>query len=154
MIKPFQEFSRYAEWKERFLKEQERIKKIQSEVFNVQDQRLSKAMASMYVGGLEQRLRDEEIKRWTDWAVDKTYRTFNTFPQLSDLELSFLFYCLGKLFVPLLLHEKGVKSESFKNLSEEEQENAVSEVLDTIWENHLIRILQIIPYVGLNSTTK
>ncbi|MCS7285483.1 MAG: hypothetical protein NZ527_07165, partial [Hydrogenobacter thermophilus] len=73
---------------------------------------------------------------------------------LSDEELSFLFYCLGKLFVPLLLHEKGVKSESFKALSKEEQESAVSDVLDTIWENHIIRILQVLPYMGLKESTK
>jgi len=94
-------------------------------------ERLLKALASMYVGGYEKRLEDEEVRYWTNWAGIKTYKTFGGFPQLSDLELSFLFY--------------GVKSESFKKLSPKEQEEAVSEVLDVIWENHLIRILQILP---------
>lgn len=150
MMKPFQEFIRYSEWKDRFLKDKERIRALE----NYENPRLSKAIASMYVGGLEHRTQDEEIKKWTDWAGEKTYRTFNGFPQLSDEELSFLFYCLGKLFVPLLLHEKGVKSESFKALTQEEQESAVSDVLDTIWENHIIRILQVLPYMGLKETTK
>jgi len=108
-------------------------------------ERLLKALASMYVGGYEKRLEDEDVRYWTNWAGIKTYKTLGGFPQLSDVELSFLFYAVGKLFVPLLLHEKGVKSESFKRLSPKEQEEAVSEVLDVIWENHLIRILQILP---------
>jgi hypothetical protein len=108
-------------------------------------ERLLRSLASMYAGGYEKRLEDEEVRFWTNWAGIKTYKTFGGFPQLSDLELSFLFYAVGKLFVPLLLHEKGVKSESFKRLSPKEQEDAVSEVLDVIWENHLIRILQILP---------
>ena len=149
MKNPFQEFTRYSEWKERFLKDRDRIKEI-----NPKPSRLSEAIAAMYVGGLEHRTQDEEIRRWTDWAGEKTYRTFNGFPELSNEELSFLFYCLGKLFVPLLLHEKGVKSESFKALTQEEQESAVSDVLDTIWENHLIRILQILPYMDLRDTTR
>jgi len=93
---PFQEFFRYGEWKERFLREYENI---ESKV---------------------RYLRESEINK-------------------------LLFYSLGKIFVPLLLHEKGVKSESFKALSPEEQEKAVSDVLDTVWENHFIRILQILP---------
>jgi hypothetical protein len=150
---PFQEFFRYAQWKERFLKDYEEINSkdlslLESSLqgFDVEKtERLLKALASMYVGGYEKRLEDEEVRYWTNWAGIKTYKTFGGFPQLSDLELSFLFYAVGKLFVPLLLHEKGVKSESFKRLSPKEQDGAVSEVLDVIWENHLIRILQILP---------
>lgn len=153
-MRPFQEFTRYTEWKDRFLKDRDRIKELELEEPKCEDPRISKAIVSMYVGGLEHRLLDEDVKRWTDWAGKKTYKTFNGFPQLSDEELSFLFYCLGKLFVPLLLHEKGVKSESFKALDQSKQEYAVSEVLDTIWENHIIRILQILPYVDLKSTMR
>ncbi|MFN3599246.1 MAG: hypothetical protein ACK4VK_05890 [Aquificaceae bacterium] len=51
----------------------------------------------------------------------------------------------------MLLHEKGVKSEAFKGLSKEEQERAVQEELEVVWENHLIRILQILPFLSLNS---
>jgi len=151
---PFHEFFRYKEWKERFLEDYQSIqtkdfsllKLLKESIKDLQvDDRSLKALACMYVGGYERRLEDEEIKRWTNWAFLKTYKTFNGFSQLSDLELCFLFYSLGKLFVPLLLHEKGVKSESFKSLSPEEQEKAVSDVLDTLWENHLIRILQILP---------
>ena len=152
MKNPFQEFFRYAQWKERFLKDYEEINSkdlslLESSLqgFDVEKtERLLKALASMYVGGYEKRLEDEDVRYWTNWAGIKTYKTFGGFPQLSDLELSFLFYAVGKLFVPLLLHEKGVKSESFKRLSPKEQEDAVSEVLDVIWENHLIRILQIL----------
>ena len=59
-----------------------------------------------------------------------------------------------KVFVPLLLHERGVKSESFKSLPTEEQEKAVMEELEVIRENHLIRVLQILPYLGLSSNSK
>ncbi len=153
MKNPFQEFFRYAQWKDRFLKDYEEINSKDIHLLEsfLQDfeiektQRLLKALVSMYVGGYEKRLEDEDVRCWTNWAGIKTYKTFGGFPQLSDMELSFLFYAMGKLFVPLLLHEKGVKSESFKRLSPEEQEEAVSEVLDVIWENHLIRILQILP---------
>ncbi|MFN7065037.1 MAG: hypothetical protein ACK4OF_02660 [Aquificaceae bacterium] len=51
------------------------------------------------------------------------------------------------------MHEKGVKSEAFKGLSPEEQERVVQEELEVIWENHLIRILQISPFLSLNSKT-
>jgi len=153
-MKPFYEFTRYVQWKDRFLEDRERIRELEKEYEGTEEPRLLKAILSMYVGGMEKRIKDEEIKRWTDWGGKKTYQTFNGFPQLSDEELSFLFYSLGKLFVPLLLHEKGVKSETFKRLPPKEQEDAVLEVLDTLWENHLIRILQILPYMGLNSNTK
>ena len=108
----------------------------------------------MYVGGVERRVEDEEIRGWTNWAAVKTYRTFNGFPILSDLEVAFVFYAIGKLFVPLLLHERGVKSEVFKRLSKEEQEEAVLEELDTIWETQLTLILQALKLLDLNSITK
>lgn len=101
----------------------------------------------MYVGDYEKRLEDSEVRCWTNWAGIRTYRTFNAFPQLSDIELSFVFYAIGKVFVPMLLHERGGRSESFKKLPPEEQEKAVMEELEVIWENHLIRVLQIIPYL-------
>ncbi len=103
----------------------------------------------MYIGGMEHRIKDEEIRYWTNWAGIKTYKTFNGFPGLSDKQLNFLFYAVGKLYVPLLLHERGVKSESFKSLSTQDQEKAVTDELEVIWENHLIRILQVIGYLDL-----
>ncbi|MCX8164955.1 MAG: DUF3467 domain-containing protein [Aquificaceae bacterium] len=117
------------------------------------DKRLIIAIISMHVGGHQRRLEDPDIEYWTNWAGIKTYRTFNSFPQLSERELAFVFYAIGKVFVPLLLHERGVKSESFKNLTPEEQEKAVMEELEVVWENHLIRILQVIPFLALNSKT-
>ncbi len=150
---PFAELTRYLSWKDRFLEDYERIdsesvEQIREET-GIDDPRLLKALRSMYVGGMEHRVEDPEIRYWTNWAGMRTYETFNGFPALSDKELAFLFYAVGKLFVPLLLHERGVKSESFKALSRHDQEKAVSEELDIIWENHLIRVLQIIPYMQL-----
>ncbi|MCS6998318.1 MAG: hypothetical protein RMH93_05245 [Aquificaceae bacterium] len=159
---PHYEFIRYEGWKEQFLKDydlivskgleglQEEIRDLYPEV----EERLLRALLSLHVGGYEKRLEDREVRYWTNWAGLKTYRTFNSFPQLSELELAFLFYAMGKVFVPLLLHERGVKSESFKRLTPEEQERAVMEELEVIWENHLIRLLQIIPFLDLNSKTR
>ena len=150
---PFSDLGRYLSWKDRFLQDYEKINDESLSVIKnetqIDDERLVKALRAMYVGGMEHRVEDDEVRHWTNWAGIKTYKTFNQFPNLSDKELSFLFYALGKLFVPLLLHEKGVKSESFRALSQEDKENAVSDVLDTLWENHLIRILQIMSYMNL-----
>lgn len=162
---PHHEFIRYENWKEQFLrdyplinsKHSQEVKELQQELQEMQaelESRLLKAVLSMHVGGYEKRLEDPDVRYWANWAGLKTYRTFNTFPQLSEIELSFLFYALGKVFVPLLLHERGVRSELFKRLTPEEQEKAVLEELEVIWENHLIRILQIIPFLDLNSTSK
>ncbi len=160
MKTPFQELQRYMNWKERFLKDYEKIEGSELELIKEEirslmeeepDKRLLKAVRSMYVGGMERRVEDEEIRRWTNWAAVKTYRTFNGFPILSDIELSFVFYSIGKLFVPLLMHERGVKSEAFKKLSKEEQEEAVFEELDTIWETQLTLILQALQFLDLNS---
>lgn len=160
---PFQELHRFLSWKERFLKDYERIENSDLEVIKEEikdlwdeepDERLLKAIRSMYVGGMEHRVEDPEIRRWTNWAAIKTYRTFNRFPVLSDIELAFVFYAIGKLFVPLLLHERGVKSEAFKRLSKEEQEEAVFEELDTIWETQLTLILQALEFLDLKSMTK
>ncbi|WP_029551513.1 hypothetical protein [Thermocrinis jamiesonii] len=153
MKTPFREFFRYAEWKERFLKEYEAIRSKDYSIYESEikklypeaEERSLRALVCMYVGGYEKRLEDEDVRFWANWAFVKTYKTFGGLRQLSEKELCFLFYSMGKLFVPLLLHEKGVKSESFKALSREEQERAVSDVLETVWENHFIRILQILP---------
>lgn len=150
-------------WKDRFLRDYRKIERSDLEIIRREigslwdgepDDRLLKAIRSMYVGGMEHRVEDEEIRRWTNWAAIKTYKTFNGFPNLSDIELSFVFYSIGKLFVPLLLHERGVKSEAFKKLSEEEQEEAVFEELDTIWETQLTLILQSLELLDLKSITK
>ena len=123
---PFKELQRFINWKERFLRDYEKIKqgeldRIREEVRNLlgeePDNRLLKALRSMYVGGMEHRVEDEEIRYWTNWAGVKTYETFNRFPLLSDIELSFVFWALGKLFVPLLMHERGVSQNLSKNLT-------------------------------------
>ncbi len=160
---PFQELHRFMNWKDRFLKNYEKIEQTDLDVIKEEikeiwdeesDDRLLKAIRSMYVGGMEQRVEDPDIRRWTNWAAVKTYKTFNRFPILSDIELAFVFYSIGKLFVPLLMHERGVKSESFKKLSKEEQEEAVFEELDTIWETQLTLILQALQFLDLKSMTK
>jgi len=160
---PFHELHRFLSWKERFLKDYDRIEKSDLEVIKEEikdlwdeepDERLLRAIRSMYVGGMEHRVEDPKIRRWTNWAAIKTYKTFNRFPILSDIELAFVFYAIGKLFVPLLLHERGVKSEAFKRLSKEEQEEAVFEELDTIWETQLTLILQSLKFLDLKSMTK
>ena len=159
---PHQEFIRYLGWKERFLqdyeaitsKDTESIKKEVSELYPQPDERLLKALVSMYIGGYEKRVEDPVVRYWTNWAGVKTYKTFNAFPNLSDVELAFVFYSMGKIFVPLLLHERGVKSEPFQRLSKEEQEEAVQEELNVIWENHLIRILQVLSFLGFSSTSR
>ncbi|MDQ7082544.1 MAG: DUF3467 domain-containing protein [Aquificota bacterium] len=163
MKHPFQELQRYMNWKERFLSDYERIDRSDLDLMREEikgllgeepDDRLLKAVRSMYVGGMERRVEDPEIRRWTNWAAVKTYRTFNRFPNLSDMELSFVFYSIGKLFVPLLMHERGVKSQAFKSLSREDQEEAVFEELDTIWETQLTLILQALQFLDLNSIRK
>ena len=158
MKHPYQELHRFLSWKERFLQDYEKIEQsdldlIKEEIKDLwegkSDDRLLKAIRSMYVGGMEKRVEDPEIRKWTNWAGVKTYKTFNGFPQLSDRELSFVFYAIGKLFVPLLLHQRGVKSEPFKRLSKEEQEEAVFDELDTIWETQLTLILQALQFLDL-----
>ncbi|MCS7262920.1 MAG: DUF3467 domain-containing protein [Aquificaceae bacterium] len=149
---PHHEFIRYESWKEQFLRDYPLIAtKEAQELEDLQAEgRLLRAILSMHVGGHERRLEDPDVRHWANWAGLKTYRTFNAFPQLSEVELCFVFYALGKLFVPLLLHERGVRSEPFKRLSPQEQEQAVMQELEVIWENHLIRILQIIPFLDLS----
>ncbi|AAC07019.1 DUF3467 domain-containing protein [Aquifex aeolicus] len=157
---PFKELQKFIHWKERFLRDYEKIEKgelekIREEVKEMlgeePDERLLKALRSMYVGGMEHRVEDEEIRYWTNWGGVKTYETFNRFPLLSDIELAFVFWALGKLFVPLLMHETGVKSEPFKKLSREEQEEAVLDELDTLWETQLTLILQALQFLDLKS---
>lgn len=160
---PFKELHRFLNWKERFLRDYEKIEKGELEKIREEvrlllgeepDTRLLKALRSMYVGGMEHRVEDEEVRYWTNWAGVKTYKTFNRFPLLSDIELAFVFWALGKLFVPLLLHERGVKSEPFKHLSKEKQEEAVLDELDTIWETQLTLILQALQFLDLKSISR
>ncbi len=163
MKNPFQELHRFMNWKERFLSDYSKIERSDLELIREEvrellgeepDDRLLMAVRSMYVGGMERRVEDPEVRRWTNWSAVKTYRTFNRFPNLSDIELSFVFYSIGKLFVPLLMHERGVKSEAFKRLPPEEQEEAVFDELDTVWETQLTLILQSLQFLDLNSITK
>jgi len=154
---------RFLNWKERFLRDLPKIEEADLEALKREikplwegepDKRALLAVRSMYVGGVERRVEDKEVRRWTNWAALKTYRTFNGFPNLSTVEMCFVFYAIGKLFVPLLLHERGVKSEAFKKLSEEEQEEAVFEELDTIWETQLTLILQALEFLDLKAIRK
>lgn len=163
MKTPFQEVKRFLLWKDKFLEDLKRIemgdlgpirKEIKELSENEPDGRLLKAVRAMYVGGMERRVEDPEIRRWTNWAALRTYETFNGFPNLTDTELMFVFYSIGKLFVPLLLHERGVKSEPFRKLSKEEQEEAVLDELDTIWETQLTLILQALELLDLRSIRK
>lgn len=163
MKNPFKEFHRFMNWKDKFLNDYEKIESSDLDLMRDEvrellgrepDDRLLKAVRSMYVGGMERRVEDPEIRRWTNWAAVKTYKTFNEFPILSDTELAFVFYSIGKLFVPLLMHERGVKSEAFRRLSQEEQEEAVLDELDTIWETQLTLILQALQFLDLNSIRK
>ena len=160
---PFQEVRKFLSWKERFLRDYERIlssdlssvkEELKDDFGEVPEERLLTAIRAMYVGGMEERVEDKEVRSWTNWAGLKTYRTFNGFPNLSDIEVAFVFYALGKLFVPLLLHQRGVKSEAFKALSREDQEEAVFEELDTLWETQLTLILQALQLLELNSIRK
>jgi hypothetical protein len=163
MKPPFHELHRFLGWKERFLEDYGELLKedltplrddLVRETGEEPERRMLLALRAMYRGGKEERLKDPDVKKWTDWAFLKTYKTFNGFPGLSDPELAFVFYGIGKLFVPLLLHQRGVRSEGFKKLSREEQEEAVFEELDTIWETQLTLILQALSFLGLNSITK
>ncbi|NPA32731.1 MAG: DUF3467 domain-containing protein [Aquificae bacterium] len=160
---PFRELQRFIHWKERFLRDYERIdrgeldairREVESLLGSAPDDRLLIALRAMYVGGMERRVEDEEVRYWTNWAGVRTYETFNRFPHLSDAELAFVFWALGKLFVPLLLHERGVKSESFKRLTKEEQEDAVLDELDTLWETQLTLILQALSFLDLKSISR
>lgn len=158
---PHYDFIKYKRWKEQFIKDFYRItpekkEKALKELENLYpqaDERLLMAVLFMYLGGHEKRIEDPEVRYWATWACIKTYETFNSFPQLSNVALSFLFYAIGKVFIPLLLHERGVKSESFKSLPFQEQERVVMEELEVIWKNHLIKLLQILPLLDLNSVT-
>ncbi|MDQ7039170.1 MAG: DUF3467 domain-containing protein [Aquificota bacterium] len=163
MKTPFQEVKRFILWKDRFLEDLNRIEEadlssIKEEVKGLigdePEERLLRAIRAMYVGGMERRVEDPDIRRWTNWGAVKTYETFNGFPNLSDTELYFVFYSIGKIFVPLLLHERGVKSEPFRKLSKEEQEEAVLDELDTIWETQLTLILQALQLLDLRSMRK
>ncbi len=160
---PFQELHRFISWKDRFLRDYEKIrqsdlsfvkKELESLTGEVPENRLLFAIRAMYVGGMEERVEDPEVRAWTNWAGVKTFKTFNGFPNLTDAELTFVFYGIGKLFVPLLLHQRGVKSEAFKALSREEQEEAVFEELDTIWETQLTLLLQALEFLDIKSITK
>jgi hypothetical protein len=163
MSLPFKEVKRFLLWRDKFLEDLAKIEggdlePLRSEIKDLTgedpDTRLLKAIKSMYVGGMERRLEDPWVRRWALWGGLKTYETFNGFPGLEERELCFVFYSLGKIFIPLLLHERGVRSEAFRKLSREDQEKAVLEELDTIWETQLTLILQSLQFLDLRSTRK
>lgn len=144
-IKPLQ---KYIDLYEKYKVSIESIEKYK-ESFDQQDKRMALAIASAIIGGIESRTHDIEIKKWAMWGVLETMKTFNNFSKLSDNQLSYLFFVLGRHFIPTLLHDRGVKSESFKNLSEEEQLKAVEDVLDINFENVVIRCLQAIEFLKI-----
>ncbi|MEN3033613.1 MAG: hypothetical protein ABDH18_01315 [Aquificaceae bacterium] len=141
-MRPFEEFFRFKAWSERY-KEEFKPPSTAS--------RFEKAMEAMRFGGRKERLLDSRVLYWTDFCGNYTYRLFNSFENLTDEELCFVFYVLGKLFIPLLLHERGVCSEAFSKLSEKEQEEAVLEEINAILENKIVGLLQSLPYLNLNS---
>ena len=65
------------------------------------------------MGGYEKRVEDPEVRYRTNRAGIKTYKTFNGFPQLSDIELSFAFYAIGKVFCAFAFARKGCKIGKF-----------------------------------------
>lgn len=144
LIKPLQ---KYIDLYEKYKNKKEEIEHYKMDF--TQDPRTSLAIASAIIGGIESRTKDEEVRRWAIWGVLETLKTFNNFPRLSDNQISYLFFVLGRHFIPILLHEKGVKSESFKALTEEEQIKAVSDVLDINFENVVIRCLQAIDFLHI-----
>ncbi|MFN7065038.1 MAG: hypothetical protein ACK4OF_02665 [Aquificaceae bacterium] len=116
MKAPHYEFIRYENWKEQFLRDHEKItskgledlaKKIEN-IYSEVEERFLKAILSMYLGGYGKRVQDPEVRYWTNWAGVKTYKTFNKFPQLSDIEVSFLFYSIGKRSLSLYFCTKRV----------------------------------------------
>jgi hypothetical protein len=144
-IKPLQ---KYIDLYEKYKASKENIQDYKKD-FNEENGRLAIAIASAIIGGIESRAKDEEVRRWAIWGVKETMKTFNSFPRLSENQLSYLFFVLGRHFVPVLLHEKGIKSDSFKALPEEEQLKAVMDVLDINFENVVIRCLQAIDFLHI-----
>jgi len=148
------ELRRLLRWKERFLKEYPAelphgVRKLSP----LKEGRFLLALAHFVKGGREERLREEEVLRWALFGAKETYETFGGFKSLSEKELSFTFWVLGKLFVPLLLHERGVLSEAFRSLREEEKERAVREELESLWETQLPLILSSLEFLGLKRTS-
>lgn len=146
-IKPLQ---KYIDLYEKYKEATKNIQNYKQEFVNQStNERLAIAIASAIIGGIESRTKDEEVRRWAIWGVEQTMKTFNNFPKLSENQLSYLFFVLGRHFIPVLLHEKGIKSDSFKALSEEEQLKAVMDVLDINFENVVIRCLQAIDFLHI-----
>ncbi len=146
-VKPLQ---KYIDLYDKYKDASKSIQNYKEEFINkTTDDRLALAIASAIIGGIESRTKDEEVRRWAIWGVEQTMKTFNGFPRLSENQLSYLFFVLGRHFIPILLHEKGIKSDSFKALSEEEQIKAVMDVLDINFENVVIRCLQAIDFLHI-----
>ncbi len=155
------ELTRLLRWRDRFLRDRELlhvgedlVKELGGLTGRKPEERLLQAVRAFQVGGGERRLEDPNVRYWANWAALKTYETFNRFPHLSDAELAFVFYALGKLFVPLLLHDRGVRSPAFGALPPEEKESAVLEELDTLWETQLPLLLRALQLLELNSMRK
>ncbi len=144
-IKPLQ---KYIDLYEKYKDAVKSIQNYKHEFSDLAD-REALALASAIIGGIESRTKDEEVRHWAIWGVMETMKTFNGFPKLSENQLSYLFFVLGRHFIPVLLHEKGIKSDSFKALSQEEQLKAVSDVLDINFENVVIRCLQAIDFLHI-----
>ncbi len=146
-VKPLQ---KYIDLYEKYKDATKNIQNYKQDFVNKNtSERLALAIASAIIGGIESRTKDEEVRKWAIWGVEQTMNTFNNFPKLSENQLSYLFFVLGRHFIPVLLHEKGIKSDSFKALSEEEQLKAVMDVLDINFENVVIRCLQAIDFLHI-----
>ncbi len=148
-------------WRKRFLRDWDPsdadahlLKDLRRILGEEPEERLLMAVSALRAGGGAWRLKDPEVRFWAVRGAVETYRAFNGFPHLSGEELAFVFYGLGKLFVPLLMHERGVRSESFKSMSPTEREDAVLEELDTLWETQLPLILRALQLLGLKSMRK
>ncbi len=143
-VKPLQ---KYIDLYEKYKSSKEDIEHYKLDF--TENPRTSLAIASAIIGGIESRTKDEETKYWAIWGVLETLKTFNGFPRLSNNQLSYLFFVLGRHFIPVLLHEKGVKSDAFKSLNKDDQIKAVQDVLDINFENVVIRCLQAIEFLHI-----
>ena len=152
---------RFILWRKRFLEDWDPsdtdtrlLEDLRSILGKEPEERLLMAVSALRAGGGMWRLEDPEVRFWAVRGAVETYRAFNGFPHLSEEELAFVFYALGKLFVPLLMHERGVRSERFKSMSPAEREKAVLAELDTLWETQLPLILRALQLLGLKSMRK
>lgn len=156
----YKETKKFADLLTKYLESKEDIKNLLEKInkneildiakaLNIEiDERALLLISAFIEGGIEKRYQDEEIRYWAIWGALKTYETFNGFKHISPNRAMYIFFTLGRHYIPTLLHEKGVKYEAFKKLSKKEQEKAVKEVLDVYWENVVIRAMAFTEHVN------